>query len=231
MVYSRRSTYLHSLAVGSSAGLAIGPSDSVLPQVPMFHANAWGMAHAGVGVGAKLVLYAGGLEPGPFVDLLEEEAVTVAAGVPTVWFSVADEMGRRTSPKGRLRHIICGGSQPPQALIERYLADYDVPIIRAWGMTETSPLASVAWPQERMRNWDSADVMRAARGQAGLPLPGIQIRLRDEQGTEVPFDGVSMGSLEVRGPWVAESYLHGRGGRSLHRRRMVHHRRRRNRFS
>ncbi len=215
VVYSHRSTYLHSLAVGSAAGLAIGPSDSVLPQVPMFHANAWGMAHASVGVGAKLVLYAGGFEPGPFVDLLEEEAVTVAAGVPTVWFSAADEMGRRTSPKGRLRHIICGGSQPPQALIERYLAEYGVPIIQAWGMTETSPLASVAWPQERMRNWDSASVMRAARGQAGLPLPGIQIRLRDEQGTDVPFDGASMGSLEVRGPWVAESYLHDRGAEAF----------------
>ncbi len=215
VVYSHRSTFLHSLAATSTAGLAVGPADSVLPQVPMFHANAWGMVHASIAVGAKLVLYAGGLESGSFVDLLEEEAVTIAAGVPTVWFSVAEEMAGRMPYKGRLRHIICGGSQPPQALIERYLADYGVPIIQAWGMTETSPLASVAWPQERMKDWDPAAVMRAARGQAGLPLPGVQVRLRDEEGSEVPFDGVSMGSLEVRGPWVTDGYLHGYGAESF----------------
>ncbi len=215
VAYTHRSVFLHALGVTSAAGMCVGPGDSALPQVPMFHASAWGLPYAAVGVGAKLVFYAGGLEAAPFVDLLHDEKVTVTAGVPTVWATIADELARRAEPAGRLRHIICGGSQPPRALIERYLREFGIPVVQAWGMTETSPLASVAWPQERMREWDDDAVTTAARRQAGLPLPGVLVRLRDEQGAPVPFDGVSMGSLQVRGPWVTDGYLHGAGAENF----------------
>jgi fatty-acyl-CoA synthase len=211
VVSTHRSVFLHALAVTSGAGMSIGPSDCVLPQVPMFHASAWGMPYASVAVGAKLVFFAGALEAKPFVDLLVDEQVTVTAAVPTVWVSVADELASRPNASDHLRHIICGGSQPPRALIERYQRDVSIPIVQAWGMTETSPLASVAWPQHRMRDWEQDTITDAARRQAGLPLPGVAVRLRDQDSQEVHFDGQSMGSLEVRGPWVADGYLHGHG--------------------
>jgi fatty-acyl-CoA synthase len=215
VISSHRSVFLHALAVTSAAGMAIGPGDSVLPQVPMFHASAWGMPYAAVGVGAKQVFFGGPLEPGPFVDLLLEEQVTVSAAVPTVWVSVADELAKRSAPARHLRHIICGGSQPPLALIERYQSELGIPLVQAWGMTETSPLASVAWPQHRMRDWEPAAVTEAACRQAGIPLPGVLVRLRDEHGGAVAFDGETMGALEVRGPWVTDSYLHGHGAESF----------------
>ncbi len=110
-----------------------------------------------------------------------------------------------------LRHIICGGAQPPKALIARFADEFDLRIIQAWGMTETSPLASVAWPQERMRDWDDAAVTEAARGQAGIPLPGIEIAIRDEDQVDLPFDGSAIGDLYVRGPWVIDGYYGGEG--------------------
>ena len=143
-----------------AAGMAVGPGDCVLPQVPMFHANAWGMSHAAVGVGAKLVLLRRRARSRRRSSTCwPTERVTVAAGG-------ADGVDRRrptssrARPTGcrRLRHIVCGGSQPPRALIERYRDDFGIPIIQAWGMTETSPLASMAWPQARMRDWDDEQV-------------------------------------------------------------------------
>jgi fatty-acyl-CoA synthase len=214
VVYSHRSTFLHALACSSMAGLAIGPGDCVLPQVPMFHANAWGMPYASVAVGAKLVFYAGAFAPEPFADLLVGERVSVTGAVPTVWIALADALAGRSRPK-HLRHIVCGGSQPPKSLIERYSRDFDVKIIQAWGMTETSPLASMAWPQEWMRDLDEAELVTRARSQAGLPLPGIEIAIRDPAGEDLAFDGESMGALHVRGPWVADSYLHAQGAESF----------------
>jgi fatty-acyl-CoA synthase len=214
-VYTHRSTFLHALAVTSHAGMSIGPGDSVLPQVPMFHANAWGMPYAAAVVGAKQVFFAGPLDASDFVDLLVAERVTVAAGVPTVWLGIADELAARGESLPDVRHIVCGGAQPPRSMIERYAADFDLRIIQAWGMTETSPLASMAWPQERMRDWEEADVCTAARSQAGLPLPGISVSIRDDAGTELPADGASMGDLCVRGPWVIDGYLHGEGSDSF----------------
>jgi fatty-acyl-CoA synthase len=215
VVTTHRATYLHAMAVTSAAGMAVGPAECVLPQVPMFHANAWGMAHAGVAVGAKLVFFAGPLEPRAFVDLLVEERVTISGAVPTVWIGIEDELATRTDPLAAMRHIVSGGSQPPRALMERYARDFGTTIVQAWGMTETNPLASMAWPQERMRDWEDERVMSVARTQAGLPIPGVEISIRDEAGAEVAFDGETMGALHVRGPWVADGYLHGAGSDSF----------------
>ncbi|MHB1487362.1 MAG: long-chain fatty acid--CoA ligase [Acidimicrobiales bacterium] len=205
--YTHRSTFLHAIAVASTAGMAIGPADSVLPQVPMFHATAWGMPYAAAAIGAKQVFYGGALDPVAFVQLMADEEVTVAAGVPTVWLAAADPIAGRGGRLPGLRHIVCGGSQPSRALIERYLGDFGIPVIQAWGMTETSPLASMAWPQERMHDWSDEQVTDAARTQAGVPLPGIDVVIRDGEGHDVPFDGETMGDLYVRGPWVTERYF------------------------
>jgi acyl-CoA synthetase (AMP-forming)/AMP-acid ligase II len=210
VLYTHRSNVLHALAVTSGAGMSIGPGDCVLPQVPMFHANAWGMPYAAAMVGAKQVFFAGALEPQPFIDLLRTERVTVTAGVPTIWLSIADELAGQP-PLTDLRHIVCGGAQPSRALITRYRDELDLSIVQAWGMTETSPLASMAWPQERMRDWPEEEVVIAARTQAGRPLPGVRISVRDDEGRPVPSDGASMGDLWVRGPWVTDAYLHGVG--------------------
>ena len=210
-VYTHRSTFLHALAVTSHAGMSLGPGDATLPQVPMFHANAWGMPYAATAVGAKQVFFAGALDPAAFLDLMAVERVTVAAGVPTVWLGVADELARRGGSLPDLRHIVCGGAQPPRTLIERYASEFGIDIIQAWGMTETSPLASMAWPQEHMRDWSEDEVLGAARTKAGLPLPGVEVSIRDDAGHPVPADDESMGDLCVRGPWVVDGYLHGLG--------------------
>ena len=211
VVSTHRSAVLHSLAVSSGAGMGIGPRDCALPVVPMFHASAWGMPHAAVAVGAKQVFLAGPLDAAALADMCEQEQVTVTAGVPTVWLALADELSRRPRPLPALRHIFCGGSQPPRALIERYLRDFGLEVIQVWGMTETSPLASVAWPTHAMREWEAERLTTRVRTQAGLPLPGVDISIRASDGTEVPFDGVSLGDLYVRGPWVADGYWKGAG--------------------
>src|SRR3954447_1702970 len=207
-VYTHRSTFLHSQAAALQSGLSIGPTDCVLPVVPMFHANAWGMPYAATAVGAKQVFTPGAMDPGGLVDMLHDEGVTVSAGVPTVWFGAIDELIARGRPP-RLRHIVCGGSQPPMALIRRYQTELDIPIVQAWGMTETSPLASMAWPKAHMSDWDSGRLDDVVRRQAGLPMPGISLSIRDDAGAEVPWDGSTMGDLYVRGAWVVDSYLHG----------------------
>jgi len=210
-VYTHRSTVLHSLAASSAAGLRIGPEDCILPQVPMFHVNAWGMPYAGVATGAKQAFLAGPLDARLLVDLLFDEQVTIAAGVPTVWLAVADELARRGRRPPALRFIVVGGAQPPRSLIERYRRDFDIPIVQAWGMTETSPLASVAWPKHEMRDWDAERLTSSVSTQAGLPVPGISVSIRDSEGVELPFDGRTMGELWVRGPWVIDGYWKGAG--------------------
>jgi len=206
VVYTHRSTVLHSYAVSSGAGLGIGPRDCVLPVVPMFHANSWGVPHAAVAVGAKQVFLAGPFDAAAMTEMCAQEQVTVTAGVPTVWLAVADELDRHPRQLPALRYVLCGGSQPPRPLIERYLRDFGVEIVQAWGMTETSPLASIAWPKHAMRGWESDRLTSRVRTQAGLPLPGVDISIRDANGREVPFDGVNLGDLYVRGPWVADGY-------------------------
>lgn len=206
VVYTHRSTYLHALTVTSMAGMAIGPSDAVLAVVPMFHANAWGMPHAATMVGAKQVFLAGPLEPTSLVEVMDSERVTVAAGVPTVWLEAAKELAQRPGSL-HLRHIVCGGSKPPNTLIDRYRADFGIPVVQAWGMTETSPLASMAWPKETLRHASDDELMERVRSQAGLPVPGVEVRIRDAQGRDVPWDGKTMGDLLVRGPFVADGYL------------------------
>jgi fatty-acyl-CoA synthase len=145
------------------------------------------------------------------VDLLENEEVTVTAGVPTIWMMVADELSKRGTRPPALRHLVCGGSQPPRGLMERYINEFDIPFVQAWGMTETSPLASIAWPKHKMRDWSNEQIFENVRTRAGLPVPGVEVTLRDEEGNTVPWDGTSLGNLLVRGPFIVDSYMKGDG--------------------
>jgi fatty-acyl-CoA synthase len=210
-VYTHRSNYLHTIMASSGAGLSIGPSDCTLPIVPMFHANAWGIPFAATAVGAKQVFAGAHLDPGTVVDLLTDEEVTMTAGVPTIWMMVADELAKRGTRPPALRFLVCGGSQPPRALMERYETEFGIPFIQAWGMTETSPLASIAWPKHKMRDWSREQITDNVRTRAGLPVPGVEVSLRDEDGKDVPWDGSSLGNLFVRGPFIIDSYFKGEG--------------------
>jgi len=206
VVYTHRSTYLHTLGVLQADSVGIRESDTVLPVVPMFHANAWGLAHAGVASGASLVLPGPRMSPPALASLIVDEHVTVAAGVPTIWMGVLPELeGRDTSS---LRAIPCGGSAVPRALSEAYRAQTGLPILQAWGMTETSPVASVAitrsWLEDR-----SADELAALRATQGPALLGVELRIVDQAtGEELPWDGTSRGELQAAGPWITGSYYH-----------------------
>jgi fatty-acyl-CoA synthase len=207
--YTHRSTYLHALTTTSGAATGMGPQDCGLAIVPMFHVNAWGSPFAATMVGAKQVYTGPYMDPATIVSLLEEEQVTMATGVPTIWAGVAEELSRRRVQLPHLRFLMAGGSQPPMALIERYEREFGITLVQGWGMTETSPVASMAWPKHKMGGWQPERLRREVRIKAGLPLPGIDVKIVDEGGQEVPPDGTTIGELLVRGPWVIDSY---RGG-------------------
>jgi fatty-acyl-CoA synthase len=204
VVYTHRSTYLHTMAAMFADSVGVSESDVILPVVPMFHANAWGLAHAGVAAGSTLVMPGPNMVPSALAGLIESERVTLAAGVPTIWMGVLPELaGRDTSA---LRVIPCGGSAVPKALSEAYRAQVGLPILQAWGMTETSPVASVA----HVVSWlaDGTDEELAdLRSTQGRPLVGVQLRIADQAtGEELPWDGVSRGELQAAGPWITASY-------------------------
>ena len=204
VVYSHRSTYLHTMATMMTDSVGVGESDVILPVVPMFHANSWGLAHAGVASGADLVMPGPDLSGPGVAKLIVEQKVTIAAGVPTIWMAVLPELkGKDTSS---LRCIPCGGSAVPKALSEAYREQTGLPILQAWGMTETSPIAAVctlskadrALPQEQQ-----ADL----RTTVGLIAFGVEMRVVEPGTTNpLPWDGESSGELQCAGPWIAADY-------------------------
>jgi fatty-acyl-CoA synthase len=204
VVYSHRSTFLRSLAINSADALAISETDILMPIVPMFHANAWGTPYGGVLAGADFVMPGPDLSPRAIVDLLERERVTFSAAVPTIWMALLPHLeGRDLSS---IRTIKSGGSAVPKALSEMYREKVGVPLFQGWGMTETSPLGSLAWVKRTLQE-GSQDQLADIRAKQGLPLPGVDARIVDvESGQEVPWDGSSFGELQVRGPWIASAY-------------------------
>ncbi|MEE1564844.1 MAG: long-chain fatty acid--CoA ligase, partial [Acidimicrobiales bacterium] len=204
VVYSHRSMVLHTFGAMMSDTLGVSERDVILPVVPMFHANAWGLAHAGVATGATLVMPGPDLSAPSLADLIESERVTLAAGVPTIWMGVLPELeGRDVSA---LRAIPCGGSAVPRALSEGYRKQTGLPILQAWGMTETSPLAAVCNIKSTLDHLDD-DAKADLRTTVGLITPGVDFRIADQETDEdLPWDGESRGELQVRGPWVARTY-------------------------
>ena len=204
VVYSHRSMVLHTFGVMMADTIGINEKDVLMPVVPMFHANSWGIAHAGVATGATLVMPGADLSPTALATLIEDEKVTVAAGVPTIWMGVLPELkGRDTSA---LRSIPCGGSAVPKSLSEGYREQTGLPILQAWGMTETSPIAAVCNIKSSLSDLNE-DAKADLRTTVGLAVPGVDFRVVEpETGEELPWDSESRGELQVRGPWVAKTY-------------------------
>ncbi len=206
VVYSHRSTVLHSMSEGLDSSLAINQHDVVTPVVPMFHANAWGLPYTSVMVGAKLVFPGPHLDAESLLDLYEQEQVTLSAGVPTIWMAIkqaleADPTRWKTAPNMRMA---VGGAAIPESLF-RVFDTFDMKIIQAWGMTETSPLASVGLLKNNMMGL-TEDEQYHARTKQGLPLPFVEVRIIDDDGIEQPWDGEAQGEVQVRGPWITGSY-------------------------
>ncbi len=204
VLYSQRSTVLHALGVSTPAGLPVGEADTMLPIVPMFHVNAWGFPYSVPMNGGRLVL------PGPWLDgpdlwtLMRDEGVTIAAGVPTVWQRVIAEM-ERVGPLPELRRAVIGGSAAPPAMIRELQDRWNVEVLHAWGMTETSPLGCVCRLAPSMRAWDD-ERKTAQQCKQGRAVFGVQMRVVDDGGRVLPRDGQSVGELEVRGPWIRSGY-------------------------
>jgi len=201
VVYSHRSMYLHSMAVCMGNSFGLSERERVIPVVPMFHANAWGLPYAAVLAGADLIMPDRYLQPAPLVRLIENECPTVAGAVPTIWNEVLKHIRAHGGDLSSLRMVICGGSAVPHALIEAYEAECGVRIVHAWGMTETSPLGSVAHPPAGIPD-DKAWEYRDSQGRLMCTLDA---RLSGDDGI-MPRDGVAVGEIEVRGPWVTGAY-------------------------
>jgi fatty-acyl-CoA synthase len=204
VVYSHRSVVLHSIGAMLADSLAVSEADVILPIVPMFHANAWGLCQAAVMAGSDLVFPGADLSAPSVADLIVKEGVTLAAGVPTIWMGVRELLTGRDTRS--LRTIVCGGSAVPRALAEAYRTTVGVPILQAWGMTETSPLASVARVRSDLAGGTDEE-LADLRATQGLPVAGVEIRIADQSsGEELPWDATTSGELQVTGPWVASSY-------------------------
>ena len=202
VLYSHRSTILHAFAQASADSLALRFTDRVLPIVPMFHVNAWGIPHGCGLTGASLVMPGPYLQGEPVAKLIESERVTASAGVPTVWSQVLAYADEHEPDFSSLRVVVCGGAAVPRGLMQGLEERHGVTMIQGWGMTETSPVCAVAWPPEGTEG----DEHWSYRTAAGRLLPFVEARLIGADGGELPWDGEQTGELEVRGPWIARDY-------------------------
>ncbi|MEI7517659.1 MAG: fatty acid--CoA ligase [Mycobacteriaceae bacterium] len=203
VVYGHRSSYLHSMAVCSGNGMGLSFSDKAFAIVPMFHANAWGLPYAALMAGADIVLPDRFMDAKSLVNLIETQRPTVTGAVPTIWNDVMNYLEREPGHDiSSLRLVACGGSAVPVSLMKTFGDRYGVQIRQLWGMTETSPMATLAWPPPGTledKGWE----IRATQGR---PMCGVEARIVDDHGAVLPNDGEAVGELEVRGPWITGSY-------------------------
>jgi fatty-acyl-CoA synthase len=202
VVYSHRSTVLHSYAISSGAVTGLNERDMVLTIVPMFHANCWGLPYAGWWVGTDFLQPARFLQPEPLVAMIERHRPTVAGAVPSIWTGVLHHGEKRDIDLSSLRLVICGGSAVPESLMRAFEERYGVTILQLWGMTETSPLGTIASVPSGI---EGEEAWRY-RVRTGRPVAGIELRIVDDRGAPLPWNGESVGEIEVRGPWVTGSY-------------------------
>ena len=205
VMYSHRSTVLHSFAVCMGDGLGLGSHDVALPVVPMFHANAWGLIYAAAMCGAKLVLPGAGMAGAQVCELLEAEQVTVSAGVPTVWLALLDHLDQSGKSLPHMKRTVIGGSAAPPSMISAFEERYGVTVIHAWGMTEMSPLGTVGNLKRGMAGKPLAETL-PYKVKQGRAVYGVEMKIVDAGGNELPHDGASSGHLKVRGPWVVARY-------------------------
>lgn len=205
-LYSHRSMFLHTLGESQANALGVSEADKVLVVVPQFHAMAWGLPYAAVAAGAELVMPGPHLRPEPLANLIAEERVTVAAGVPTIWNGLYYELKARPRDISCVRALVVGGAAMPRSLTQAYESELGVNVLHAWGMTEMSPLGTVSrlssahLDLDKEQQWD-------VKAKQGYPLLGVELRIVDEIGEELPWDGKTMGELQVRGPWIISQYF------------------------
>jgi fatty-acyl-CoA synthase len=214
VLYSHRSNFLHTLVTMGVDVLGVSACDVVLPVVPMFHANAWGLAFSAPGVGAKLVMPGMKLDGASVHELLESEQVTFSAAVPTVWQMLLNHLRETNGQLSSLKRVVIGGSAVPEAIVRGFRDEYGVSVTHAWGMTETSPLGTQATPNHRIAAMGDEDRLRFQLKQGRPPLC-IDLRLTDDEGHDLPRDGHTFGKLLVKGPFVVGEYFRGDGGQIL----------------
>ncbi|MBM3409962.1 MAG: AMP-binding protein, partial [Betaproteobacteria bacterium] len=213
-LYAHRSTVLHAYGAALPDAMAASARDVILPVVPMFHVNAWGIPYVAPLVGAKLVFPGAQLDGASIYDLFEREGVTFSAGVPTVWLGLLAHVRQQGARFSTLQRTVIGGSACPPAMIRAFRDDYGVEVIHAWGMTEMSPLGTLARLQNRHLSLDPAAQQKILEKQ-GHVIYGVDMKIVGDDGQDLPWDGKTFGNLLVRGPWIIQSYFKSEGGDPL----------------
>jgi len=214
VLYSHRSTILHAYASCLPDAFGFSARDCILPVVPMFHVNAWGIPYAAPLVGAKLVLPGPNLDGRSLYELFEAEQVTFSGGVPTIWFGLLNHLESHQLRFSTLKRTVIGGSACPPAMINAFREGYGVEVLHAWGMTELSPLGSVCSLQSKHLA-EPLEAQRRRLEKQGHAFFGVDLKIVDDAGTELPWDGSSQGNLMARGPWVIQEYFKAAGGDPL----------------
>jgi 3-(methylthio)propionyl---CoA ligase len=214
VLYSHRSTLLHTFAIAMPDALNCSAKDVILPVVPMFHVNAWGLPYAACMNGSKLVFPGPGLDGKSLYELFESERVTLSAGVPTVWQGLLSYVETNELTFSTMRRTIIGGSACPPAMMNTFQERYDVQVLHAWGMTEMSPVGTVATLKGSQVDLSPAERF-AIQSKQGRAVFGVDMKVIGEDGAELPWDGKHSGELMVRGPWVVDQYFKGEGGNPL----------------
>ncbi len=214
VLYSHRSTVLHAYAAALPDALNISSRDVMLPVVPMFHANAWALPYSCALVGTKMVLPGYQLDGKSLFELFETERVTVSAGVPTVWLALLQHMSQNKLKFSTMNRTVIGGSACPPAMIRSFQEDFGVQVLHAWGMTEMSPLGTVSTFKSKHLDLPK-DSKLAIQSKQGRSIFGVDLKIVDDAGKELPWDGKAFGNLLVRGPWISNGYFKGEGGDPL----------------
>lgn len=212
-LYSHRSQFLHAMGVSMVDALGLSHSDTLMAVVPMFHANAWGLPYAATLVGTDLIFPGPHLKPSDLASLIQDFKVTVAAGVPTLWIGLYQELKARTYDVSHLRALLVGGAAMPRSLIESFEGELGIPVVHAWGMTELSPLGTTSSFLNFQKNLSPSD-RYDWKARQGVSSPLVEMRIIGEAGRVMPWDGKSPGDLQVRGPWVISSYFRDSAGNS-----------------
>ncbi len=214
VLYSHRSNVLHSLVVNNADVMGLKSTDTVLPVVPMFHANAWALTFAAPSVGAKLVMPGMNMDGESIYELLDTEKVSLSAAVPTVWLMLLQYLESTGKDLPFLKRVVIGGSACPQMMIEKFQKEFGVDVVHAWGMTETSPLGTICTFKSGMDEWSEDDKIVQKLKQGRAPFT-VEMKIVDDNGKDLPRDGKAFGHLLVRGPAISRSYLKGEGGEIL----------------
>ncbi|MBJ7319958.1 MAG: long-chain-fatty-acid--CoA ligase [Alphaproteobacteria bacterium] len=210
VLYSHRSNFIHTLLGLQSTVLGATPNEVILPVVPMFHANAWGIAFGGPAAGAKLVMPGAKMDGASIYELLESEKVTFSAAVPTVWQGLLGHMKQNDLRLSTVKRVLIGGSAVPESLIRAFHDDYGIEVLQGWGMTETSPIGTLSNMTPELADKPFEEQLKW-RVKQGTPPLGVELKLKDDAGAALPHDGVTFGHLMVKGPTVARAYFREEG--------------------